>query len=173
MRSSTPAPRPLALLACLPLALAACGGGGGDPAELTTQGYDALYSGDAETAVDRFSEALQSLQPTDPGYERARMGHVEALVRVKPDTAAQSFLNYAEQQPEQVDAADYHKVGMQLSEGKALSDAVAVLGAGLKRFPDDPKIDEALKKTMAAAEQSGDTGALDALKGLGYTGGGG
>ena len=171
MTPSKPAPRRTVLLACLPLVLTACGGAGGDPAELTNQGYAALGSGDAEAAFDHFARALQGLQPADAGYERARMGHIEASIRLKPDMAAQSFLAWAGEQPDQVDAGDYHKVGMQLSERKALGDAVAVLGAGLERFPDDPKIDEALKKTRAAAEQTGDTGALDALRGLGYVGG--
>jgi TolA-binding protein len=171
----TPQPRlrrRLALLACLPLTLAACGGGGGDPTELTNQGYAALGSGDTETAVDRFAQALKVLQPGDPGYKRARMGECEAKARIAPDAAARSFLAFAQEQPGQVDAGDYHKFGMQLSERKALADAVAVLGAGLERFPDDPKIDEAMKKTQLAAEQSGDTGALDALRGFGYAGGG-
>ena len=164
------APLPLALLACLPLTLAACGGG--DPAEHTDQGYAALNSGDAETALDHFAAALGALGPTDPGYERARMGEIEAKIRLRPDAAAQSFLAYATEQPSQVDAGDYHKVGVQLSERSALSDAVVVLDAGLKRFPDDPKLAEAMEKTTAAAQKAGDSGALDKLRGLGYVGGG-
>ena len=169
-------PKPLSLsrtlLCLLPLALVACGGGGGDPTEETNQGYAALGSGDAESALDHFASALGRLQPSDPGYPRARMGEIEAKIRLKPDAAAKSFLTYAEQQPEQVGADAYHKIGMKLSENAALGEAVAVLGAGLKRFPGDPKIDEALQKTQTAAEKSGDTGALEALRGFGYAGGG-
>jgi len=160
-----------ALFTILSLALAACGGGG-DPIEETNQGYAALGSGDAEGALDHFAQALGTLKPTDPDYDRARMGVIEAKIRLKLADAAQSFLAYAQEQPDKVDAGDYHKVGMQLSESKALTDAVAVLDAGLKRFATDAKLKEAMDKTVAAAQQSGDTSALDALKGLGYVGGG-
>jgi hypothetical protein len=46
-----------------------------------------------------------------------------------------------------------------------------VLDAGLTRFADDPKLKEAMDLTVAAAETSGDTSALDALRSLGYLGG--
>jgi hypothetical protein len=59
---------------------------------------------------------------------------------------------------------------MQLTDKKALKDAVFVLDAGLKRFEGDAKLKEAMDKTKLAAESSGDAGALDALKGLGYVG---
>lgn len=164
--------------ACLPLALLACGlagtacSGGGDPTECTNQGYAALGKGDAESAVDHFADALKSLKPGEPGYDRARMGEIEAKIHLKPDAAAKSFLDYAAQQPDEVDAADYQKVGVKLSENKALTDAVSVLDAGLKRFPDNPTLKAAIAKTLAAAQQVGDNGALDALRGLGYVGSG-
>jgi hypothetical protein len=98
------------------------------------------------------------------------MGEIEAKVQLKPDAAAQSFLAYAGEQPDKVDPSDYHKIGMKLTERNSLNDAVAVLGAGITRFPGDPKIDEALKKTEAVAQQSGDPEVLKALAGLGYAG---
>jgi hypothetical protein len=161
----------LALLAGLVIAFANCGGGG-DPVADINEGYAELGSGNAAHALDHFSSALKELEPTDAEYDRARMGEIEAKTRLKPEAAAQSFLDYATQQPDKVDAGDYQKVGMQLSEQKALKEAVAVLGAGINRFPGDAKIDEALKQTQAAATETGDPAALKALEGLGYTGGG-
>src|SRR5688572_30364888 len=158
----------LALVAGLVLALANCAGSG-DPVENINAGYQALGSGDAEKALDHFAEALQVLDEKDPNYDRARMGEIEAKIRLKPDAAAQGFLAYAEKRPENVDAGDFQKIGMQLTERKALGEAVRVLGKGRELFPDDAKIDEALKKTKIAAESAGDAGALEALKGLGYT----
>ena len=160
----------LALIAGLVIAFANCGGGG-DPVADINEGYAALGSGDAAHALDHFSSALKQLEPTDAEYDRARMGEIEAKIRIKPDAAAQSFLDYALKQPDKVDAGDYHKVGVQLTEGNSLKDAVAVLGAGHKRFPEDAKIDEALKKMEAAATESGDPAVLKALEGLGYAGG--
>lgn len=164
--------RSLALLALtLPLVLTACGGGSADPAAATSAGYEALGKGDAEQAVDHFAKALGQLKPGDPGYKRARMGEVEAKIQLAPEAAAGSFLEYARSQPEQVVAEDYRKVGVQLSDRKALKAAVDVLDAGLKRFAGDAKLKESMDLTVAAAETSGDTSALDALRGLGYIGG--
>lgn len=159
-----------ALALSLPLVLGACGGGSADPKAATDAGYAALGSGDAQGAVDHFAEALGALEPTDPGYKRARMGEIEAKVGLAPDAAANSFLEYSKSHPEQLEAGDYRKVGVQLSDRKALKVAVDVLDAGLKRFPGDPKLKEAMELTVAAAETSGDTSALDALRGLGYIG---
>lgn len=163
--------RSIGLLALsIPLVLAGCGGSA-DPKAATDAGYAALGSGDAQAAVDHFAEALGALKPTDPGYKRARMGEIEAKVGLAPEAAAGSFLEYSKTQPEQLEAGDYRKVGVQLSDRKALKAAVDVLDAGLKRFAGDPKLKEAMDLTVAAAETSGDTSALDALRGLGYIGG--
>src|SRR6187402_1900358 len=140
--------RALGLLALsLPLALAACGGGPADPKAATDAGYAALGSGDAQAAVDHFAQALGTLKPGDPGYNRARMGEIEAKVGFAPDAAAASFLEYSKAQPEQLEAGDYRKVGVQLSDRKALKAAVDVLDAGLKRFAGDPKLKEAMELT--------------------------
>lgn len=153
------------------LLLASCGGGSADPAAATNAGYEALGKGDAGAAVDHFAQALAVLKPGEPGYKRARMGEVEAKIQLAPEAAAGSFIEFAKAQPDQVAAEDYRKVGMQLSDRKALKSAVDVLDAGIKRFAGDPKLKEAMDLTVAAAETSGDTSALDALRGLGYIGG--
>ena len=161
--------RALGLLALsLPLALAACGGGSADPKAATDAGYAALGSGDAQAAVDHFAQALGTLKPGDPGYKRARMGEIEAKVALVPETAAQSFLDFARSQPDQVAADDFHKVGSQLSARGAYSPAVDVLHAGLERFAKDAKLDAAMKLTEDAVVESGDDAVLKKLAGLGY-----
>lgn len=163
----SPTARALALI--LPLALTACGGSA-DPKAATDAGYAALGSGDAEKAVDHFASALGAMQPGDAGYKRARMGEVEAKVQLAPEAAATSFLEYAKTQPDQVAAEDYRKVGTQLSARKALTAAVNVLHAGLLRFEGNAQLQEAIDQTKAAAESSGDSDAMERLKGLGYAG---
>jgi hypothetical protein len=160
----------LSLLLLLP----ACGGGSADPAAATNAGYEALGKGDAGAAVDHFADALAALKPGDPGYKRARMGEVEAKLQLAPEAAASSFLEFAKAQPDQVAAEDYRKVGTQLNARKALVQASHVLDAGLKRFADDAQLKAAMEQTKVAAaeaEASGDTSAMDALRGLGYIGG--
>lgn len=162
-----------ALALVLSLALAACGGSA-DPKVETDAGYAALGSGDAQKAVDHFAAALGAMKPGDAGYKRARMGEVEAKLQFAPEAAANSFLEFAKAQPDQVAAEDYRKVGTQLNSRKALVQATHVLDAGLKRFADDAQLKAAMEQTKVAAaeaEASGDTSAMDALRGLGYIGG--
>jgi hypothetical protein len=154
----------------LSLSLAACSGSSADPAATVNSGYEALNGGNAEKALDLFAKALQDLKPSDPLYESARMGEIQAKVELKPDAAKSSFLEYAKANPEQLEAGDYRKVGQRLTERKAIQDAVEVLHAGIERFPEDAKLKETMNLTVAAAEQSNDTSALNSLKGLGYIG---
>lgn len=159
------------LALALPLALAACGGGGsGDPAEHLQQGSQALGSGDAGAAIDHFGQALAGLETSDPRVQQATLGQVEARIQVDPDAAKTQFLSYAKEHGDKLEARDYVKIGSKLSASGALAQATAVLGAGLEAHPGDAKLDEALKATQKKAEEAGDEGALDALKGLGYTG---
>ena len=158
------------LALALPLALAACGGGSGDPAEHLQQGSQALGSGDAGSAVDHFGKALAGLPTDDPRVEQATLGQVEAKIELDAEAAKTQFLAYAEERGDQLAAVEYVKIGSKLSAKGALAEATAVLGAGLVRHPGDAKLDEALKATQKKAEEAGDEGALDALKGLGYTG---
>src|SRR5262245_16990519 len=94
-------PSALALVAGLVFACANCGGSA-DPVADINEGYAALGSGDAAHALDHFSSALKVLRPSDADYDRARMGEIEAKIRIKPDSAAQSFLDYAMKQPDMV-----------------------------------------------------------------------
>jgi thioredoxin-like negative regulator of GroEL len=141
-----------------------------DPEQATNQGYQTLGSGDAARALDLFAAALGRLESEDPGYKRARMGEVEAKAATQPEAAARSFLDYSAAQPGQVTAGDYHKVGSHLSARKAYIAAGEVLAAGLERFANDPRLEEAMDLTYAAAQTSGDTSAIDALRSLGYFG---
>ncbi len=163
--------RPACVLILLSLLLTACGGGG-DPTELTNEGSAALASGNGAEAARCFQQALKELEPGDPLYKRARLGEIEAKMLANPEAAKASFLTYAKEHPEQLEARDYHAIGTKFSDRKALKHAVDVLGAGKERFPSDAKLDEALTLMVAAAEKTGDTSALDALAGLGYAGSG-
>jgi len=151
----------------LALTLGACGGTA-DPAAETSAGYAALGRGDAEGALDHFVDALEVLGPDDPGYARARMGAIEAKARLVPSAAAESLLDWAATRPEQVAAADHHKVGALLAGLDAFDPAIDVLSRGLERFPEDAKIDAALEAMHEAAASRGDERILARLGGLGY-----
>lgn len=153
-----------ALCLALSLSLAACGGGGGDPTQLTNDGYQALNSGDHAAAVKSFEAALSGLEAGTPDFQRAKMGEIQALIHLDAGRARDQFLMHAEA----FDAKAYETVGSQLTTAKEFEEAIAVLDAGMKRFTENPKLQALIDEVKAAAEKSGDAGALDSLKGLGY-----
>ena len=63
---------------------------------------------------------------------------------------------------------DYATVGNKMTSAKAFQDAIAVIDAGIKKFPEDEKLPKLIEVVQAEAEAEGDEGALKALEGLGY-----
>lgn len=153
-----------ALTLALPLTLVACGGGSETPSEMTDAGYAALGAGDHTAAVESFEGALASLEPGSPDYLRAKMGEIEALIHVDAARARDEFLSESEAFGE----AQYATVGSKMTSAKKFNEAIAVLDAGMKRFSESPKLKAMLDQVALEAQKSGNSDALDALKGLGY-----
>ncbi|HVS19393.1 MAG TPA: hypothetical protein VMT18_12385 [Planctomycetota bacterium] len=158
------------VLGALALCAAACGAPT-DPSAATDAGYAALGRGDAEAALDHFVDALEALGPDDTGYPRARMGAIEAKARLVPEAAAESLLAWAASRPDQVAAADHHKVGALLVGLDAVDPAIDVLHAGCERFPSNEKLVTAMESMQQAAAERGDDAVLARIAGLGYGGG--
>ena len=141
--------------------------GSADPAELTDDGYDALGSGDATRAVGRFEEALDHLEEGTPEYMRAKHGEIEALVQLDAERAKTSMLALRSSADEKM----YEVIGSKLSSAGHFQETAEVFDAGLKLYPENPKLKVMMDEVIAKAKQQGDEGALDKLKGLGYIGG--
>jgi hypothetical protein len=155
----------LALAAlCLTLPLASCGGGGGDPASLTNDGYASLGSGDHQGALESFEKALAGLDANAPEYMRAKMGEIEALTHLDADRAKDALLGLGDRAGE----SEYSKVASNLTVEGHFMQAIDVLDAGVKKYGESPKLKALLDKVKAEAEKSGSSDALDKLKGLGY-----
>ena len=150
-------------LASAPL-LTACGGGAADPGQLSNEGYAALGSGDHAGAVENFEAALAGLEVGTPEYMRAKAGEIEALIHLDANRATEQLMALGDNANEALVAT----IGSKMTAAKEFAAAVAVLDAGMKRFPESTKIKAMLDKVQAEAEKAGDSGALDALKGLGY-----
>jgi hypothetical protein len=148
----------------LALFTASCGGGGNP----TDEGYAALGKSDWSAAASSFEQALKGLSPTDPGFKRAKMGHVEALIHLDAKSSEQEFLALARGNPELIGSDEYRTVASKMTSAKQYLPAIGVLDAGLKANPEDPKLMAVLEKVKSEAQKSNDAGALDALKGLGY-----
>ena len=72
--------------------------------------------------------------------------------------------------PDQVTERTYADIAGRLGDTHSFVEAIALLEAGKERFPESATLDGLGKKLVKQAEQAGDSGALDALSGLGYAG---
>jgi len=159
----------LLLLALLlvPLGLAACSGSS-DPTELTDQGYAALGKGDYPAAMEAFKDALAKLQPSDPGFVRAKMGEIEAWIRADANKAHDEFLELARSHPEEVGSREYGTVANKMVAAQQFMTAIDVLDAGIKAHAEDPKLKATMDEVKAAAQKAGDPEAIKKLQSLGY-----
>jgi hypothetical protein len=163
---------PCLLLACLLLALCsflpACAPA--DPRALTDQGSRALASGDAAGARESFEAALAVLKPGDPEYARASMGRFQALVRSEPEHARDQFLAYAKAPGNRAGEADYGTLISEFLRREHTSEAIDVMDAGVKAFPQSELMASIRKKVEEQARAQKDPAAMQKMKGLGYIG---
>jgi len=161
----------LRILAAFALCLApACGSS--NPAELTDQGSKALNSGDYEGAAKSYEKALTVLgsDTSNPEWLRAKLGSVKAHAHTDATKAKSDFLALAAASPSKVTDREYSAVAGALGEAKHFKEAIEVLEAGMKSNPESVALKGLRDDLGKRAESSGDSGALDALKGLGYGG---
>lgn len=156
------------LLLALALAFTSCGGS--DPKVLTDKGTAALGAGDTKTAIESFDAALSKMNAGDPDYLRAQMGRIQALVRVDAKKAKDDFLALAHTGAK-VEEQDFSLVVNEMMKKGAVPEAAEVTNAGIKRFPESPKMFAIQKQVHEASAKVKDPKDLEKLKGLGYTGG--
>lgn len=160
-------PRPtLPLTLLLTLALSGCGGGG-DPTEQTRAGYAQLNSGNPAAARVSFERALEKLQPSDPDYARAALGLAQVVAASEPARAKELFLGLARAQA--VQENDYQLVARALVAGRHFNEATALVEAGMKAFPESPRMAELRDHVGDSALRTG-AEVPAGLRGLGYVG---
>ncbi len=154
----------------LSASLVACGSK--DPSELTDEGMQALRSGKYQEAQEHLDRALADIgnDPSQPGWMRAKMGSIEVLIHLDPNRAKDEFLTLAAANPSKVTDEEFSLIGGLLGEARELDEAVAVLTAGMEAHQESPHLQALRDRLGKMAEASGDAGATDALKGLGYVG---
>src|SRR5262245_23878644 len=161
----------LTLLAVLALCLVpACGGS--DPKALTDEGSKALASGDYAGAASNFEKALAALgtNTSSSDWKRAKMGYFQAQSRLDAARAKNEFLEFAKANPKSVTDADFSQVASRLGDALKFEEAIAILTVAKPLYPESKHLDELGKVLREKAAASGNTGAVDALKGLGYAG---
>jgi hypothetical protein len=157
------------LLAALCSFLPACAPA--DPRDLADQGSRALASGDAAGARESFEAALAGLKPGDPDYPRASMGLFQALVRSEPEQARDRFLAFAKEPSARVGEVEYGAMVSEFLRRERTSEAIDVMDAGVKAFPQSELMASIQKKVEEQARSAKDPASMQKLKGLGYVGG--
>jgi hypothetical protein len=164
--------RARSFLLALTIVAAACSPAA-NPAELTNRGYEALRSGDYKAAEEDFARALEALghDTAQPAWQRAKLGLIEAWTHTDAARAKSEFLEYADKGAGSgVTDKDFALIGGRLGEAGKLDEAVAVVTAGMDAFPESPHLTVLRDKLGDMARSTGSSGALEALKGLGYVG---
>ncbi len=159
------------LVLALTLALSACGGAT-DPASLNDAGAKALNSGDYVEAATQYDAALTAIgtDTSNAQYDRAMWGLIEAGAQVDAERSKDLFLDFAKANSAVMSAKDYGKVGSWLSDAGAYTQAVYVVDAGVKAYPETPALLTLMESIGVAAAKAGDPEAADAMSGLGYLG---
>ena len=157
-------------LPLLLLVLPACGSP--DPRALVDEGSKALNSGQYADAARSYEKALAAIgeDSKNPDWKRAKLGLFKAQAHVDPGQAKDGFLQFAAAAPGTVKDDDYNLIASELGAAENLNEAIAVLEAGKKAFPESVHLDALGQDLVKRAAESGDEGALDSLKGLGYVG---
>ena len=163
--------RTASLLLSLAVTFTSCGGSA-DPAALTDSGAQSLGSGKYAEAAAQFDEALKGMagDTNNDQYLRAKWGIIEAGAHVSPDRAVTEFLTLVKANSATMSAKDYAKVGSWLTDAKNYVQAINVIDAGVKAYPETPSLIAQLKDIQKKVEASGDEDAANALGGLGYLG---
>lgn len=143
-----------------------------DPRALVDEGSQALNSGRYAEAASSYEKAIAAMgeDTQNPDWKRAKMQLFVALAHVDAARAKDGFLQFAAAGPSTVKDDDYNRVASELGAAKKLDEAIAVLEAGKKAYPESVHLDALGKDLVKRAQESGDAGALDSLKGLGYVG---
>jgi len=164
--------KPRLLATVILLFFSACGGNS-DPRALADEGSKALNSGKYEEAAKSYEKALAALgsDTSNPEWKRAKMGLIQARVRIDAARAKDEFLEFAGANSSKVSDSDFNLIGSKLGDAGKLQEAFAVLDAGMKAHPESPHLKALRDDIGRRAEASGDEGTLKSLKGLGYVGG--
>jgi len=151
----------LFVLSAVLITCTACGGG--DP---RTAAQDALNSGDYPTAVAKFDAALRDAEAGSADYVALSVDRCRALAHQDGAKAKAEFLALAASS--NLEVGDYTLVVSELLNVQQWVPAIELMDAGVKAFPENPKMGLLRKQVVAKSTESGDDAANDLLKGMGY-----
>lgn len=147
------------------LAATACGGGGDADAMALIQ------KNDFKGAIAVIEPALKTVEQGSDAHRDLLIMHAEALAAESPAEAAKAFMGAMAAHKDLIQPADVKYVVNRIAKHGHLSDAIDVMDLGLKTWEKDETLVVVLGELKQAVASSGDEGALDKLKSMGYLGG--
>jgi hypothetical protein len=158
----------LLLVACL--LTASCGSS--DPLALVTEGNSKLGSGDYKSALSDFEQAQKALDDkrADPLYQSAKLGAIEARIRLDAKAAKSEFLDYAKTPGVTLRENDYVDIASKLAGSDAVLEALELIKAGKAAVAGSAKLAKLEETVLLRAKEraKGDSAFQSGLKGLGY-----
>lgn len=149
-----------AMLALAPLA--GCDGCGHsrDPRTLVDAGNAALGRCDSKAALVHFEAAQRALEerPNDALQRSAKLGAIEARIRLDAKAAAAEFLHYAAAHPSSVRAADCIDISGKLANANAIDEALDVVRHGKGAFAESTKLNAQEQRIIALAKHRAEAG---------------
>jgi hypothetical protein len=144
------------------VALLACGGGA---AESLESARSELAASDWDGAVASAEAGLKSSDVNPAQQWQLELVRLEAYARgKKADQATATLERLATEHSKQVNGGLYATTAGQLHQAGDSAGAIAVLDAGMKRFPQDTELSAAIDKVKAAGSPED----VEMLKQLGY-----
>ncbi|MFT5079589.1 MAG: hypothetical protein ACI84E_000230 [Planctomycetota bacterium] len=141
------------------------------PDDFNQQGEIALQELDYDAAKANFEGALAVLaqDSTSPDYLQAKLGLIESLVYLDPDSCAAEFTSLATELPGGgPPLKDYVYIAGLLANAGHLESGFAVADLGNQRFPDAPGLVKVFENIAEKAKNVGSSKLNEGLAGLGY-----
>ena len=157
---------PILLALALTLTFTACDGGSVNHID---EGYKAAGANDHAAAVSHFDQALATLGPDNPEKAEVALKRCNSFAFQDAAAARAEFLEMAG--TAELTAKDYTNMARSLFNAGGtggMIEAVTVVDAGIKKFPDSDSLKAVLAKLQAEASKAEGGALSEALKGLGY-----
>ncbi len=151
------------LIATLCLFLIACGGASAE--DHLTASQEAMAAGDYAKALVETETGL-GLSPDDKTRWRLELAGLEAMARAGNEQTATKIEALASAEGTPVKCSHYVSTADQLKAASQGPQAITMLDAGLKRFPDCDDAKKAIEQSKATADDS----EKSMLESLGYLG---
>ena len=152
-----------ALLSASLLTLVACGGAGED-VDIAVLVQTGKYS----AAISAAETQLTTVEKGSEAHKDLLINYAAALAESDAEKARDEFLAFAKAHEGLIAPTDYKYVVSQLRTHDSYVEAIDVMDAGKKRWPEDETMDLMVAALKQDIESSGDAAAAAKMKGLGY-----